>query len=138
MILSVEEENKKVSLGIKQLAENPWNRIESDYPVGSTIEGEVSKIANFGAFVKLNNGIEGLLHVSEAEAEGKKLQELVTVGQKYKFRVVNINQDEQKISLSLDLEGKRSVKTKAAAPKIKEEKPKSAFQAELERLKNQK
>lgn len=143
IVLGVEDEDKKISLGIKQLTENPWNKIEEQYPVGKIVEGEVSKIANFGAFIKLESGIEGLLHVSEAEAEGQKLQDLVKVGEKHQFRVVSINKDDQKISLSLDLEGKRpapakkSSSSKAAAAKTvstPEDKPKSSFQKELEKL----
>ena len=143
VILSLENEDKKVSLGVKQLTDNPWTKIEEQYPVGKIVEGEVSKITNFGAFIKLETGIEGLLHISEAEAEGKKLQDLVKVGDKHKFRVMNINKDEQKISLSLDLEGKRPAAPvkKSAAPKTKsvsEDKPKSAFQKELEKLRGEK
>jgi small subunit ribosomal protein S1 len=151
VVLSLEGEEKKVSLGIKQLTENPWAKIEEQYAVGNIIEGEVSKITNFGAFVKLDSGIEALLHISEAEAGGKKLAELVKVGEKNKFRIASINKDEQKISLSLDLEGKRPAapakkavtsasKAKASATTTSSvvEKPKTALQIELEKLRGKK
>lgn len=151
VILSLENDDKKVSLGIKQLTDNPWSKIEEQYPVGKIVEGEVSKIANFGAFVKLESGIEALLHISDAESGGQKLADLVKVGEKHQFRIVSINKDEQKISLSLDLEGKRTVAApKKASPKSKAkssggpssatsgEKTMSAFQKELEKLRGEK
>lgn len=65
VILSVDKESKKITLGVKQLTPNPWDEIEAMFPVGSDISGVVTKITAFGAFVELQNGIEGLIHVSE-------------------------------------------------------------------------
>ncbi len=107
-ILSIDENAKKVSLGIKQLSQDPWGTIETEYPVNSIVEGEVSKITNFGIFVKLPNRIEGFVHISEFEKEHKKPEELVKVGDKRQFRIASINKDERKISMSLDLEGTSS------------------------------
>ena len=67
VILAIDKDNKKISLGIKQLSQDPWESIEQEYPVGKIVEGEVSKITNFGAFVKLPTGIEGLVHISELQ-----------------------------------------------------------------------
>jgi len=153
VVLSTDEANKKVSLGIKQLSPDPWENIEEEYTVGKIIEGEVSKITNFGAFVRLPTGIEGLVHISEAEQEGKKLEDLLKVGQKSNFRVINTNKNERKLGLSLKLEDtKRSgseqhqeqrAKKQApvaapAASKVKKEKieapkGKSVLQLELEK-----
>jgi small subunit ribosomal protein S1 len=75
VVLGIDKENKKISLGIKQLSQDPWDSVETDYPLGSVVEGEVSKITNFGAFVKLPSGIEGLVHNTVlAEEQGKKLK----------------------------------------------------------------
>lgn len=157
-ILAIDENNKKVSLGIKQLTPDPWEKIEEEYKVGAIIEGEVSKITNFGAFIKLPTGIEGLVHISEAEQEGKKLDELLKVGQKREFRVINANKNERKLGLSLRLEENKNqepkpsakkqapAKTQAApvAKQPKKEKPeaapraKSTLQLELEKLKTNK
>ncbi len=149
VILSIDEANKKVSLGVKQMTNDPWEEIEEKYPVGSLVEGEVSKITNFGAFVKLPTKIEGLVHVSEVDKEGKKLEEILQVGQKRQFRVINANKNERKLGLSLKLEvdekaqeEARAKKAAAASKKKKEapvqemkktEKAKSVLQLELEK-----
>lgn len=102
VILSIDEQNKRVSLGIKQLSSDPWASIEQQYPVGSTIEGEVSKIINFGAFVKLANGVEGLVHISElSDHNVEKVEDVLKVGQKATFRVIKVSKDEHKLGLSL-------------------------------------
>lgn len=147
VILSIDAENKKVSLGIKQLTQDPWELIESQYPVGTVVEGEVSKITNFGAFIKLPTGIEGLVHVSKAEQEGKKLEDVLKVGEKRQFKVISQSKEDRKLGLSYDLEDVGPVvkETKKREPKkqtkvVKEEpasKAKSTLQLELEKLKKQ-
>lgn len=133
IVLGVDEENKRISLGIKQLTENPWDSIEKEYPVGNIIEGEVSKITNFGAFVKLPIGIEGLVHSSELTNEYP-----LEAGKKYQFRVLKTNKEEQKLSLTPRLEEqpkpKREPKQKRERKK-EEPRAKSMFQLELEKLK---
>lgn len=153
VVISTDEANKKVSLGIKQLSPDPWEKIEEEYQVGKIVEGEVSKITNFGAFVRLPTGIEGLVHVSEAE-EGKKIDDILKVGQKREFRIINTNKNEHKIGLSINLEDKKLDQEKTskkevsvAKAKSKKEqaqqqpvqrsesaKPKSVLQLELEKL----
>ncbi len=129
VVLSVDKENKKVSLGIKQLELDPWDRVEELYPVGSIVEGVVSKIASFGAFVRLDSGIEGLIHnttIAEDE-DGKKAEDVLKVDEKRKFRVINLNKKERKIAFSTKLEGeiKKAAsedKRKAAPSKPRERK----------------
>ncbi len=107
IILGVDENNKKISLGIKQLANDPWAKIKEEYPPGTIVDGEVAKITNFGAFIKLPSGIEGLIHISELSDKNiEKVEEVLSIGEKHKFRVVNVNQEERKLGLSLKLEGK--------------------------------
>ncbi len=102
VVLSIDAENRKVSLGIKQLENDPWNDVASTYPVGSIIEGTVSKITSFGAFVKLDSGIEGLVHISElSDKEVAKVDDIVKVGQAAKFKVIKVSPDERKLGLSL-------------------------------------
>lgn len=102
IILGIDAENRKVSLGIKQLEKDPWTSIASEYTVGSMVEGVVSKITNFGAFVKLNNGIEGLVHISElADKEVEKVEDILKVGQTATFRVIKVSAEERKLGLSL-------------------------------------
>ena len=101
VILSVDEDHKKVALGIKQLSQDPWKTIDKEMPVGSRVMGTVTKIGNYGAFVKLSNKVEGLIYNSDLE-QGK--ENPVEVGQTHELRVVNINAGERKIGLSLKLE----------------------------------
>ena len=145
IVLGVDVENKKISLGIKQLTENPWEGIESIYKVNDIIEGEVSRITNFGIFVKLSGGIEGLVHISELgdlKKEDKKIEDVYKVGEKHQFRVIKVSKDEHKLGLSTKLT--ETPKEEKRAPKqqhAKEEsahvepvaKPKSQLQMELEK-----
>jgi small subunit ribosomal protein S1 len=102
VVLSIDAENRKVSLGIKQLENDPWTDVASTYPSGSIIEGTVSKITSFGAFVKLDSGIEGLVHISElSDKEVAKVDDVVKVGQVAKFKVIKVSPDERKLGLSL-------------------------------------
>lgn len=123
IVLAIDKDNKKISLGIKQLVVDPWEKVAEEYPAGSIIEGEVSKITNFGAFVRLPNNIEGLVHNTVlSQEQGKKAEEIFTVGQKAQFRIVNINKEERKLALSTLLEEKKQ-EPKKAEPK-KAEQPK--------------
>lgn len=128
VITSINKQNKKISLGIKQLTQNPWEEIEKKYPVGSTVEGEISKITNFGAFVKLPNGIEGLVHISELSGSNtEKVEDVVKVGQKATFKVIKVSPEEHKLGLSLrtDEEIAQEQKQPKAAKKQTTEKEKS-------------
>lgn len=146
VILGIDPENKKVSLGIKQLQQDPWQLIEEEYSIGKIVEGEVTKMTNFGAFVKLPSGIEGLVRASDADQEGKKLEEIIKVGDKREFRVVNRSKEDRKVGLSVNLEAKaKPAPVKKAAPvqqpkekevtnkKSEAPKTKSLFQLELEK-----
>jgi small subunit ribosomal protein S1 len=107
IVLNIDEQSKKVSLGIKQLSQDPWTAIKEQYPVGSIVDGKVSKTTNFGAFVKLPSGVEGLVHISELSDETvDKVEDILKVGQTTQFRVINVNQEERKLGLSLKLEPK--------------------------------
>ncbi len=99
VVLSIDKENRRISLGIKQLENDPWESIERDFIVGKEVTGTISKITNFGVFVKFDNGIEGLAHSSELTDAGsdKKLE----VGQKADFWVVKVSKDDRKLGLSM-------------------------------------
>jgi small subunit ribosomal protein S1 len=125
VVLGIDKDNKKISLGIKQLTQDPWENVAQEYPIGSVVEGEVSKITNFGAFVRLPNNIEGLMHNTVlAQEQGKKAEEFFTVGQKAQFRIVNINKEERKLALSTLLEEKKQ-EPKKVEPKKTEFKKES-------------
>lgn len=104
VILGIDKDSKKISLGIKQLSQDPWDAIEQEYPVGSIIEGTVSKTTNFGAFIKLPTGIEGLVHISElSDQQVDKVEDILKVGQKAQFRVLNVSKQDRKLGLSMKL-----------------------------------
>ena len=119
-VLGIDKENKKISLGIKQLTVDPWEKVAEQYPVGSIVDGEISKITNFGAFVRLPNHIEGLMHNTVlAQEQGKKAEEFFTVGQKAQFRIVNINKEKKQ-------EPKKAEPKKAEPKKEKSEATRAA------------
>ena len=123
-ILGIDADNKKVSLGIKQLDKDPWENIETEYPVGSTIEGTVSKTTNFGAFVKLPSGIEGLVHISElSDNDVEKVEDILKVGQSEKFKVIKVNEDERKLGLSLRTEPREKPQEQAFVPREEKKAP---------------
>jgi small subunit ribosomal protein S1 len=126
IVLAIDKDNKKISLGIKQLSIDPWEKVAEAHPVGSIVEGEVSKITNFGAFIRLPNSIEGLVHNTVlSQEQGKKADEIFTVGQKAQFRIVNINKDERKLALSTLLEEKKQESKKVEPKKAEPKKEKS-------------
>jgi len=102
VVLKIDKENEKFSLGIKQLQPNPWDDIQKRYPLGSEVEGEVTSIADFGAFVRLAEGIEGLIYTGELAAEPvSSPADVVKVGDRAKAIVTRVDPNEQKISLSI-------------------------------------
>lgn len=142
IILNIDSSSKKISLGIKQLSKDPWETIEQQYKVGDIVDGEVSKITNFGMFVKLKTGIEGLVHISEINDDKKdeKIGNLFATGDKKQFRVIKVSKEEHKLGLSTRLSGeiaKEEVRSKPVREEYIEQAPtpkaKSQFQLELER-----
>jgi small subunit ribosomal protein S1 len=102
VVLKIDKENEKFSLGIKQLETNPWNEILKKFPVGEEVSGEVTNVADFGAFVKLEEGIEGLIYSSELASERvDKPSDVVQPGQQVTALVTKVDPVEQKISLSI-------------------------------------
>ncbi len=102
VVLNVDKNSERFSLGIKQLEPDPWASISSRYRVGSIVTGKVSNITDFGIFVELEPGIEGLVHVSEVSSDKvEDLAGMVQPGQEIQAEVLNIDQEERKISLSM-------------------------------------
>lgn len=92
----------KIGLSLRTLQENPWDNIDTKFPVGSTAKGTVSRIAKFGAFVKLASGVEGLIHISElAHYRVTQVEKVVKEGQEVEVKVVSIDPENQRIGLSL-------------------------------------
>jgi small subunit ribosomal protein S1 len=102
VILSVDKESKKITLGVKQLSRNPWETIEKTMPVGTIVKGIVTKITAFGAFIELDNGIEGLVHVTELSDEAfGKVEDIVVQGEEVTAKVIKLDPEHKKISLSI-------------------------------------
>ena len=102
-VLGVDTEDKRISLGMKQLQENPWENVEKRYPVGTKVRGKVRNLTDFGAFVELEEGIDGLVHVSDI-SWAKKIKhpkEVLKKDQEVDAVVVNIDKHSQRLSLSM-------------------------------------
>jgi small subunit ribosomal protein S1 len=102
IVLDIEKENERFSLGIKQLQDDPWASVAERYKVGKEITGTITNLTDFGIFVELEEGIEGLVHVSEISKENIKTPtEKFKIGDVISARVMNINSDERRIGLSI-------------------------------------
>jgi small subunit ribosomal protein S1 len=101
-VLSVDQERRRIALGLKQLDEDPWaSDIPNRYQPGQLVKGKVTKITNFGVFVGLEDGLEGLLHISElADHKVENPEELVNVGDEIEVKILRVDIDERKIGLS--------------------------------------
>jgi small subunit ribosomal protein S1 len=101
-VLSVDQERRRIALGLKQLEEDPWSTdIPNRYQQGQLVKGKVTKITNFGVFVGLEDGLEGLLHISElADHKVENPQDVVNVGDEIEVKVLRVDTEERKIGLS--------------------------------------
>jgi small subunit ribosomal protein S1 len=101
-VLSVDQERRRIALGLKQLDEDPWSTdIPNRYQQGQLVKGKVTKITNFGVFVGLEDGLEGLLHISElSDQKIENPQDVVNVGDEIEVKVLRVDTDERKIGLS--------------------------------------
>jgi len=103
VVLDYEEERQRISLGLKQLKDHPWEKIGDKYSEGNTVEGKVVSITNYGAFVEIEKGIEGLVHISEMSwtRHIEHPSQMVSLGQIVDVKILNIDQEERKISLGM-------------------------------------
>ena len=102
-IIDYDKEKQRVSLGLKQLMPHPWENVEKNYPIGSNVKGKIVSLTNYGAFVELEAGVEGLIHVSEMSwtRHIKNASEMYSIGEEIKAGVLAIDTDERKISLGV-------------------------------------
>ena len=102
-IIDYDKEKQRVSLGLKQLLPHPWENVEENYPMGSNVKGKIVSLTNYGAFVELEAGVEGLIHVSEMSwtRHIKNASEMYSIGEEIKAGVLSIDTDERKISLGV-------------------------------------
>ena len=102
-VIEYDAERKRVSLGLKQLTPHPWDEVEIKYPIGVTVEGTVVSLTNYGAFIEIEPGVEGLIHVSEISwtRHIKNPSEEYSMGDKIEAKVISIDSEERKISLGV-------------------------------------
>lgn len=102
VVLSFDRDKDKISLGYKQLMPHPWDNIEIKYPEGQVFEGKVARIASFGAFVELEPGVDGLVHISQiSDKRIEKVEDVLSVGDQVQVKVLKVVPDEKRISLSI-------------------------------------
>ncbi|MBN1350279.1 30S ribosomal protein S1 [candidate division KSB1 bacterium] len=103
MVLDFNEDKDRISLGLKQLQPHPWENVEEKYPVNAVVRGKVVSISDYGAFVELEKGVEGLIHISEMSwtQHIKHPSKIVTIGETVEAKILNIEKEERKISLGL-------------------------------------
>ncbi len=113
VVLSLDREKQKIGLGMRQLSHNPWGSVETTYAVGKEVTGKVTRTTDFGAFVELEPGVEGLIHISELDHQRiRKVTDVVNIGQEIHAQVLEVAPDRQRISLSL-----KALKQKPEKPK---------------------
>ena len=118
-VLDIDRERQRISLGLKQTQEDPWQRVIDTYNVGDELEGKVTKVVTFGAFVEIMDGVEGLVHISElAQHHVENPREIVEPGDTVKVKVLEIDSDRRRLSLSVKrVEGQDlPMRTAAGAP----------------------
>ena len=125
IVLGVEPENRRLSLGVKQLQPDVWDTFFAQHRVGDVIKGKILRTAQFGAFVEIAEGVEGLCHVSEAvDATGKPVA--MDVDSEHEFKIVKMNQEEKKVGLSIRAVGEEASRAEVESYKEREKSPKSS------------
>ena len=101
-VLGIDQANQRISLGLKQLAEDPWKQVETRFKIGQMVKGTVSKVASFGAFIQLEGELDGLVHISQiSEERVAKVKDVLKPGQEIEARVIRLNKAERRIGLSI-------------------------------------
>ncbi len=125
IVLGVEPENRRLSLGVKQLQPDVWETFFAQHRVGDVIKGKILRTAQFGAFVEIAEGVEGLCHVSEAVgADNKPVQ--LDVDSEHEFKIVKMNQDEKKVGLSIRAVGEEASRAEVESYKERDKSPKGS------------
>jgi len=102
VVLEIDKENQRISLGVKQLETDPWEEIGAQFNVGDLVKGTVAKIATFGAFVQLEGDVDGLVHISQlAEEHVTKVKDVINIGDEVEARVIKVDKAERRIGLSI-------------------------------------
>ena len=124
VVLDIDPSQQRISLGIKQLQEDPWSQIDTLYKIGDMVKGTVMKLTSFGAFVELEQGIDGLIHISQLSDERvEKVKDILKVGDELEARVIKIDQAERRIGLSLKVGQDIDIDADAVELKIEDLRP---------------
>jgi small subunit ribosomal protein S1 len=118
VVIDIDKNHQRISLGIKQLSDDPWKTIEARYRIGELVQGKVSKVATFGAFVELDGDIDGLVHISQiSEERVEKVKDHLKVVQEIEARVIKVDKAERRIGLSIKAASydEEAIKREAAA-----------------------
>lgn len=119
VVLKVDKENKKVSIGYKQLQPKPWDLVAEKYAVGDVITGKVVRITDFGAFVEVEKGVDGLVHVSQISHEFlENAASALKVGEEVQAKILAINPEKERMTLSI-----KALTPAAEKPEAKDDKP---------------
>ena len=103
VVIDIDKQNQRISLGIKQLEDDPWKIIDQRYKIGDLVTGKVTKLASFGAFVQLADDIDGLVHISQlSEDRVDKVKDILKIGQDVEARVIKVDRTERRIGLSIN------------------------------------
>ena len=122
VVLEVDPSQQRISLGLKQASEDPWHSIASRYSIGQIVKGKVSKIASFGAFVELEDGVDGLVHISQISNDHvEKVKDALKVGQEVEARIVRIDSDDRRIGLSIKAVDMSDVEVEALSKELGKE-----------------
>ncbi|HQH28512.1 MAG TPA: S1 RNA-binding domain-containing protein, partial [Oligoflexia bacterium] len=115
VVLEIDPENERLSLGIKQLTPDIWESVPHRYPTGARVKGLITSITDFGIFIELEEGVEGLIHVSQLGLQrGDNLREKFRVGEEVEAEVINVDRTERRISLSMKQAKRRKEKEEYA------------------------
>src|SRR5213079_854126 len=117
VVISLDPANKRISFSLKQAGPDPWKTVEERYARDMTVSGTVTRTADFGAFVELEPGLEGLVHISElASQRVRAVTDVVKIGQTVNVRIIDIDQEGRRMSLSIRRATEAAPATSSAAP----------------------
>ena len=134
-VLDIDRDRQRISLGLKQTQEDPWQKIVARHKVGDVVEGRVTKIVAFGAFVEIYEGIEGLVHISElANRHVERPDEVVSVGQQVSVKIIEVDSERRRLSLSIKrVDGDNVKPLRPLEPEVDEEAEESREAEEIAR-----
>ena len=130
IVLAIEPDNRRLSLGVKQLQPDVWESFFTEHRVGDVLKGKILRLASFGAFVELADGVEGLCHNSEA-MDANNQQIIMEPGREFEFKIIKMNAEEKKVGLSIRAVGEEATRADVEAYKHPQSSPGTSTIGEL-------